>query len=87
MKLKENAGVDPVTLSRGYTKLEGDPPNSGESITDPRHVAEQKRIDEMMASGPWPDMRPENDGPEGFLDREVPTPFDRPNRTAYEDRG
>ncbi len=87
MNFKENAGVDPVTLGRGYTKLEGDPPNSGENIFEPRHVEEKKRIEKLMAENPWPDMKADDDGPGGFLDREKPNPFDRPERTAEEDRG
>lgn len=87
MKFKENLGVDPVTLSRGYTKLEGDPPNSGESITDPRHIAEKRRMEKMMVENGWPDMEAEEDGAGGFLDREKPTPYDRPNRSVEEDQG
>lgn len=87
MKFKENGGTDPVTLSRGYTKLGGDPPHSGENILDPRHVAEKKRMDALYAEGGWPDMEEEEDGPTGFLEREKPTPFARPMRSDIEDLG
>jgi hypothetical protein len=87
MDYKDNAGVDPVTLSRGYTKLDGDPPNSGESITDPRHVREKRRMEQLMADNPWPDMKEGDHGPEGFLERDLPDPYLRPNRTDSEDQG
>lgn len=87
MKFKDNAGVDPVTLSRGFTRLEGDPPNSGENILNPRHVEERKRMEALRTEYGWPDEQPEDDGPEGFLERREDTPFNRPNRNAYEDLG
>lgn len=87
MNFKENGGTDPATLNRGYTKLDGDPPNSGEDITDPRHVAEKRRMEKLMVENGWPDMEAEDDGPTGFLDREKPTPYDRPNRSVEEDLG
>lgn len=86
MKFKENGGVDPVTMSRGYTKLDGDPPHSGENILEPRHVQERKRMEKLYADG-WPDMEQEEDGPSGFLERDKPTPFARPNRSDIEDLG
>lgn len=87
MKFKNNGGVDPVTLDRGYTKLEGDPPHSGESITNPRHVQERKQMEKLRAEYGWPDMEETPNGPDGFLERDLPTPFDRPNRGDTEDRG
>lgn len=87
MNFKENCGVDPVTLGKGYTKLDGDPPHSGENILDPRHVQEQKRVEAMEEEYAWPDMKDEDDGPTGFLDRDKPTPWDRPQRGDTEDRG
>ena len=85
MKFKENGGVDPVTLSRGYTALDGDPPNSGENIFKPEHVEIGKRMEKMMSH--WPDEEQPDDGPDGFLTSDKPTPFDRPWRTEEEDRG
>jgi hypothetical protein len=57
MNYKDNGGVDPITLKQGYKKLEGDPPNSGESVFDPRHVAEDKAVEAMIAAGEWPDEK------------------------------
>lgn len=82
MKLKENAGVSPVDLSRGFEKLDGDPPNSGENIVDPEHVAEERVLAKWRKENL--DGFPEDDnGPEGFLDR-PDTPW-RDKRT--EDQG
>lgn len=87
MKFRENGGVDPMTLNKGFTALDGDPPNSGESITNPRHVAERKKMEALAAEYGWPDMEEDDDGPEGFLGRDMPTPYERPFRTEDEDRG
>ncbi len=87
MKFKENCGVDPVTLGKGFTRLDGNPPNSGESITDPRHVAEEEKLEAIREEFGWPDEKADDDGPEGFLDRDKPTPYDRPNRSTDNDLG
>lgn len=87
MKMKENAGCDPITISRGFTKLDGNPPYSGESVTNPRHVAEEKRVEKMMAEFQWPDMKEGDHGPEGFLGADLPDPYMRPQRSKSEDRG
>lgn len=86
MKFKENAGVDPVTLSQGYTKLDGDPPNSGENILRPEHVVDEKRRRKMYADM-GVDMDEQDDGPTGFVERDKPSAFERPMRTDDEDAG
>lgn len=87
MKFKENAGTDPVSLSRGFTALDGDPPHSGESITHPEHVAEERRMERMRKELGFPGTDNQDDGPEGFLERETPSSYLRPSRSAREDRG
>lgn len=87
MNFKENAGVDPVTLSKGYTKLDGDPPHSGENILKPRHIEERERMDALAEEYGWPDEKAEDDGPTGFLERDKPSPYDRPWRSDDADRG
>lgn len=87
MKLKENAGVDPVTLSRGFTKLDGDPPHSGENILKPEHVEEQKEMDRLAKEYGFPDEQAQDDGHEGFLERDPPVSYQRPNRGRREDLG
>lgn len=87
MKFKENCGVDPVTLGKGFTVLDGDPPYSGENINDPEHVVANRELEKMQAKYEWPDEKEPDDGPEGFLDRDVPTPYARPGRSETEDMG
>jgi hypothetical protein len=83
MNFKDNSGVDPVTLSRGYSKLDGDPPNSGENILKPEHVAHRKQMEAAEAAMGMMDDQPID----GFLDRDIPSAYSRPNRTAEEDQG
>ena len=77
MDFKENLGVDPVTLGKGYTKLDGDPPNSGENILKPEH---RKR------AAMYPGVI-EGDGPSGFFVRDKVDPYLRPMRSEDEDAG
>lgn len=84
MKFKENCGVDPVTLGKGYTALDDNTPFTGESITAPEHVENEKRMAKMAKEYGWPD---EETSEVGFLERDMPAPYDRPNRSEVEDRG
>ena len=87
MKFKENGGVSPVALSVGFERIEDDAPYSGENIMHPRHVEEERRMAKLRAEYAWPDEKQDENGPEGFLDRDVPTPYERPQRSETEDRG
>lgn len=81
MNFKENAGVDPVTLSKGYTKLDGDPPNSGENILKPEHIEREKMYGAMEMDSDSADMG-------GFLERPGSDSMRyRPRRTDEEDQG
>lgn len=87
MKFKENCGASPVALDRGFETLDGDPPHSGENIFKPRHVQERKEMERLAKQYGWPDMEESPNGPDGFLERDLPTPYERPNRSDTEDRG
>ena len=87
MKFKENCGVDPVTLGKGYTSLEDNIPYSGENIMNPAHVEQEKQMAKLEKEYGWPDDKEPDDGPEGFLERDVPTPYERPGRSEIEDMG
>lgn len=69
MKMKENGGTSPVDLSRGFEKLDGDPPHSGENILDPEHVAEERVLAKWRKEN-LDGFPEEENGPEGFLHRE-----------------
>lgn len=87
MKFKENLGVDPVTLGKGYTKLDGDVPYTGENILKPQHIAREQQMTAMAESMGWPmdDEMAENVG--GFLEREIPEPYLRTRRSDDDDQG
>lgn len=87
MKFKENCGVDPVTLGKGYTALEDNTPYSGENINNPRHVQEEKQVAKLQAEYGWPDEKEPENGPEGFLERDIPSSYERPGRSDMEDMG
>lgn len=87
MKMKDNFGCSAIDISRGFESLDGNPPHSGENITEPRHVAEDKRMEKLRAEYAWPDEKEGDHGPEGFLERDLPDPYDRPNRSKTMDRG
>lgn len=87
MKTKDNFGCSAIDISRGYESLEGNPPYAGENIMTPRHVSEEKRIAKMMSDMNWPDEKEGDHGPDGFIERDLPNPYDRPNRSKTEDRG
>lgn len=84
MKFKENLGVSPVMLGKGYEKLDGPIPNSGENIFKPESAAREAeeanfRLSMGMNDDPVEDV--------GFMDRDTPEYWERPNRTDDEDRG
>lgn len=87
MKFKENCGVDPVTLGKGFTVLDGDPPYSGENINNPEHVAAEAQMEKLRAEYEWPDEKEQDDGPEGFMERNKPSAYVRPGRSEIEDMG
>lgn len=87
MKFKENGGVSPVDLSRGYEKQEDVSPYSGENIMNPAHIEQEREMEAMRKKYEWPDEKEPVNGPNGFLDRDIPAPYYRPQRSDDEDRG
>lgn len=88
MKFKENGGLDPVSLAKGYTNLDGDPPNSGENILEPEHVARAQEMKRLYGALPMETSMDESEFG-GFLERPVVQNENwlRPRRTETEDEG
>lgn len=84
MKFKENLGLSPVVLGKGYEKLDGPIPNSGENIFKPESAAREAEEAKLRLSMGMNDDPAED---EGFLDRDLPQHWERPNRTDDEDLG
>lgn len=87
MNFKENGGVSPVALSVGFERLEDNTPYSGENIMNPRHVQEEKKMAKLAEEFGWPDEKEPENGPDGFLERDIPSSYQRPNRSNTDDRG